>query len=90
MSHAARLRVALRWAARRDPARPARAPRPALLAARCSGAARAVDDDLCTLRLLVESPLATEALAHFFAASLRAGDCYLLHGGVGAGKSFFR
>jgi len=42
------------------------------------------------LNLLAATPLATELLAHYFASSLAAGDCYLLHGEVGAGKSFFR
>lgn len=41
------------------------------------------------LDLVLTSPRATDLLAYFFAADLRAGDCFLLFGSVGAGKSHF-
>eukprot|EP00887_Chlorella_sp_A99_P001922 scaffold18.g1922.t1 len=41
------------------------------------------------LSLISTAPQATELLACYFASDLHAGDCYLLHGDVGAGKSFF-
>lgn len=45
------------------------------------------DDTVVTL--ISTAPLATAALAHFFASQLNPCDCYLLYGGVGAGKTFF-
>ena len=42
------------------------------------------------LSLVAATPTATQLLAAFFACELRPADCYLLHGSVGAGKSYFR
>ena len=41
------------------------------------------------LSLVVTSPSATQLLAGYFASELHGADCYLLYGGVGAGKSYF-
>lgn len=44
-----------------------------------------------SITLRSESPHSTEVLAAYFASvSLSPGDCYLLYGNVGAGKSLFR
>ena len=44
-----------------------------------------------SVTLRSESPHSTEVLAAYFASvSLSPGDCYLLYGNVGAGKSLFR
>lgn len=79
------LRLALRgWGCRRHAA-------PALIRLSCSNASKegtAVEGT--KLRLVATSPLATQVVAHYFAASLLPGDCYLLYGDVGAGKSYFR
>lgn len=42
-----------------------------------------------TLSLVATCPSATQLLAGYFASELHQADCYLLYGGVGAGKSFF-
>ena len=42
------------------------------------------------LSLVAATPTATQLLAAFFACELHPSDCYLLHGSVGAGKSYFR
>lgn len=39
---------------------------------------------------LAAGPQATQLLAFYLASDLEPGDCYLLYGSVGAGKSFFR
>ena len=43
-----------------------------------------------TLLLESTSPHATAVLAAYFAQEAHRGDCYLLYGDVGSGKSFFR
>lgn len=43
-----------------------------------------------TLSVVAATPTATQLLAAFFACELHPADCYLLHGSVGAGKSYFR
>lgn len=41
------------------------------------------------LQLFLPDPVATERLGAWFAPRLRAGDCLLLEGPIGAGKSLF-
>ena len=43
-----------------------------------------------SLSVVAATPTATQLLATFFACELHPSDCYLLHGSVGAGKSYFR
>ena len=43
-----------------------------------------------SLSIVAATPTATQLLAAFFACELHPSDCYLLHGSVGAGKSYFR
>ena len=43
-----------------------------------------------SLSIVAATPTATQLLATFFACELHPSDCYLLHGSVGAGKSYFR
>jgi hypothetical protein len=43
-----------------------------------------------SMSLISASPEATDLVAHYFAAALTTGDCYLLYGDIGAGKSTFR
>ncbi|KAI7841418.1 hypothetical protein COHA_004813 [Chlorella ohadii] len=42
-----------------------------------------------SLSIVAATPTATQLLATFFACELHPSDCYLLHGSVGAGKSYF-
>ncbi|PRW05813.1 tRNA threonylcarbamoyladenosine biosynthesis [Chlorella sorokiniana] len=42
-----------------------------------------------SLSVVAATPTATQLLAAFFACELHSSDCYLLHGSVGAGKSYF-
>ena len=65
----------------------------ALLKAGCGashGALMPHPRDPSRLRMIAASRWATQLLAAYFARRLMPGDCYLLYGDVGAGKSYFR
>lgn len=46
-------------------------------------------DNVTAVKVVAMTGDATELLAHYFASTLHPGDCYLLIGEVGAGKSHF-
>lgn len=48
------------------------------------------DTVVTAVNVLAMTGDATELLAQYYASSLHPGDCYLLFGEVGAGKSHFR
>jgi ATPase subunit of ABC transporter with duplicated ATPase domains len=48
------------------------------------------DNPTAAVKVVSMTGDATELLAHYFASTLHPGDCYLLIGEVGAGKSHFR
>lgn len=56
----------------------------------CSAQEHLLRDCRHGLQLVARNRNSTAVLAHYFATVLQPGDCYLLHGEVGSGKSFFR
>jgi len=59
----------------------------AIRTARTRAQARAQPHPAATLRVISKTPHATAVLAAYFASNATPGDCYLLLGPVGAGKS---